>query len=59
MSALTIGILGLIAFIVLIFLGMNIGLALFLVGFVGYAAVVNPKAAYAILRTMPATQASN
>lgn len=59
MSALTIGILGLIAFIVLIFLGMNIGLALFLVGFVGYAAVVNPKAAFAILRTMPATQASN
>ena len=58
MSAVTIGILGLVIFIVLIFLGMNIGLALFLVGFVGYAAVVNPKAAMAILRTTPATQAS-
>ena len=58
MSAVTIGILGLIVFIVLIFLGMNIGLALFLVGFLGYAAVVNPKAAMAILRTTPATQAS-
>ena len=58
MSAVTIGILGLVVFIVLIFLGMNIGLALFLVGFLGYAAVVNPKAAMAILRTTPATQAS-
>jgi len=58
MSAVTIGILGLVVFIILIFLGMNIGLALFLVGFIGYAAVVNPKAAMAILRTTPATQAS-
>ena len=59
MSAVTIGILGLIVFIILIFLGMNIGLALFLVGFVGYATVVSPKAAMVVLRTMPATQASN
>ena len=58
MSSLTIGIIGLIVFIILIFLGMNIGLALFLVGFVGYALVVTPKAAMGVLQTMPATQAS-
>ena len=58
MTSLTIGIIGIIVFMVLIFLGMNIGLALLLVGFVGYAAVVNPVAALALLRTDPATQAS-
>ena len=58
MTSLTIGIIGIIVFLVLIFLGMNIGLALLLVGFVGYAAVVNPTAALALLRTDPATQAS-
>ena len=58
MSTLMIGVVGIILFIVLIFLGMNIGLALLLVGFLGYAAVVNPVAAFALLRTDPATQAS-
>ena len=58
MSALTVGVIGIVVFIVLIFLGMNIGLALLLVGFAGYAAVVNPVAAFALLRTDPATQAS-
>ena len=54
-----IGILGIIVFLVLIFLGMNIGLALLLVGFVGYAVVLNPAAAIGLLRTVPAAQASN
>ena len=58
MSSLTIGIIGIIIFLVLIFLGMNIGLALLIVGFVGYAVIVNPVAALALLRTDPATQAS-
>ena len=58
MSATAIGLLGLLAFVVLIFMGMNIGLALFLVGFAGYAAVLNPKAAMGLLRTMPVSQAS-
>ena len=58
MSSLTIGIIGIVVFLVLIFLGMNIGLALLIVGFAGYAAVVNPTAALALLRTDPATQAS-
>ena len=51
MSALMVGVLGIAAFIVLILLGMNIGLALLMVGFAGYAVVVNPTAAFALLRT--------
>ena len=53
-----IGVIGIVVFLVLIFLGMNIGLALMLVGFVGYAIIVNPTAALAMLRTDPASQAS-
>ena len=58
MSGVTIGVIGIVVFLVFIFMGMNIGLALLLVGFVGYAAVVNPVAALSQLRTDPATQAS-
>ncbi|MGN1001542.1 MAG: TRAP transporter large permease [Oscillospiraceae bacterium] len=59
MDPILIGVIGIVVFLVLIFMGMNIGLALLMVGFVGYAAVVNPKAALAQLRTDPATNASN
>lgn len=59
MNALTIGIIGIIALIVLIFLGMNIGMALMTVGFFGYAAVVNFKGAFSLLCTVPASQASS
>jgi len=58
MSAVTIGIIGIVAFLVLIFLGMNIGLALLLAGAAGYAVVINPAAAIGLLRKVPATQAS-
>ncbi len=58
MSAITVGVICIIAFLILIFLGMNIGLALLVTGFIGYAVVVNPVAALAVLRTDPATQAS-
>jgi len=58
MSAVTIGILGIAVFLVLIFLGMNIGLSLLLVGFAGYAVVLNPAAAIGLLRKVPSTQAS-
>ena len=58
MTSITIGVIGIVVFLLLIFMGMNIGLALLLVGFCGYAAVVNPTAALAQLRTDPATQAS-
>ncbi|MCE5253324.1 MAG: hypothetical protein LLG45_03795, partial [Actinomycetia bacterium] len=58
MSATLIGIIGIIVFLVLIFLGMNIGLALLIVGFVGYAVILDPSAAIGMLRKVPATQAS-
>ena len=51
--------LGVVVFLVLILLGMNIGLALLLVGFVGYAIVINPVAALTVLRTEPFTQGSS
>lgn len=58
MDATTIGIIGVVALIVLIFMGMNIGMALMTVGFMGYAAVTNIKAAFSVLSTVPSTQAS-
>lgn len=58
MNALTIGILGVVALIVLIFMGMNVGMALMAVGFFGFAAVTNFSAAFSVLCTVPSTQAS-
>ena len=59
MSLTAVAIIAIVVFLVLIMLGMNIGFALMLVGFVGYAVVVNPTAAIGVLRTIPATQASS
>jgi tripartite ATP-independent transporter DctM subunit len=59
MSTTAIAIVAVVIFLVLICLGMNIGLALMLVGTVGYAVVVNPTAALGLLRTIPATQAGS
>lgn len=57
MSSIVIGIIGIVALIVLIFLGMNIGTSMFFVGFVGYALVTNVNAAAGILGTVPVVQA--
>ena len=59
MSPSTIAALGVVIFLILILLGMNIGLALMLVGFVGYAMMVNLPAAIMVLRTEPTTQGSS
>lgn len=59
MSAFTIGIIGIVALLVLIFLGMNIGMALMTVGFWGYAAAINLTAANVVLSTVPSTQAGS
>lgn len=59
MSPAMIAALGVVVFLVLILLGMNIGLALLLVGFVGYAVVINPAAALTVLRTEPFTQGAS
>ena len=53
----TLAIIAIVAFLVLIMIGMNIGLSLFLVGTVGYAIAVTPAAAYGLLRSLPASQA--
>ncbi|MCL1896104.1 MAG: TRAP transporter large permease [Clostridiales bacterium] len=58
MTPLVIGIGGIIVFVILIFLSMNIGLAMMIVGVAGYALIVTPTAAFAQLRTDPATTAS-
>ena len=58
MSATLIAIIAIVIFLVLIFLGMNIGLALLLIGFAGYAVLVNPQAAIGLIRKVPSTQAS-
>ncbi|MDR2133132.1 MAG: TRAP transporter large permease [Clostridiales Family XIII bacterium] len=57
MSATLLGVIGIAVFLILIFMGMNIGLALLLVGAAGYAMIVNPAAAIGLLRKVPATQA--
>ena len=51
-------VLGIIVLLVLMFSGMNIGLAMTFVGFVGYAVVVNFTAALGVLQNVPASQAS-
>jgi len=50
-------ILGIVAFLVLIMLGMNIGLSLLLIGTIGYAFAVTPGAALGLLRSIPTSQA--
>ena len=57
MDATIVGLIGIAALLVLIFMGMNIGMALMSVGFIGFAAMTNVKAAISILSTVPSTQA--
>jgi len=52
-----IALIGIVILLLLMFNGMNIGWAMLLVGFVGYATVVNFKAAFGVLSTVPTTQA--
>ena len=60
-SLMLLAIIGLIGMLVLMFMGMNIGLSMFLVGFVGYACVMNWNwaAAFAMLRTNTVSNAMN
>lgn len=59
MDMTTIAVIGIVIFLVLIMLGMNIGLAMMLVGFVGYAYVLNIPAALTLMRTDPISQGSS
>jgi len=55
----TIAVIMLVAFICLILLGMNVGLAMLLTGTIGYALAVTPGAALGLLRSLPASQAGS
>ena len=59
MSATTLSVIGIIVLIVLLFLGINIGLGMLFVGFVGYMMAVNINAAIGQLKLAPFTIASN
>ncbi len=55
MSPLVIGVIGIIALIVVIFLGVNIGFAMIIVGFIGYAVLVNMTGAMGLFSSVPYT----
>jgi tripartite ATP-independent transporter DctM subunit len=59
MDPITLAIVAIVVFLVLIFLGMNIGLALTLIGTIGYAIAITPGAAFGLLRSLPASQAGS
>ena len=59
MDLTTLALLGIAAVIVLLILGVNVGIAMFFVGFFGYALATNMSAAYGVLRTTPISQAGN
>ena len=59
MNVTTVAIAGIIIMLVLLLLGMNIGLSMLIVGFVGYTLMTNFEAALGILRKVPVSTASN
>ncbi len=59
MSLTMIGVIGIICLVILIFMGMNIGLTMLAVGFIGFAIVVDMNAAIGLLQTVPFTNAAN
>lgn len=59
MSATLIGILGIVLLLVLLFLGMNIGFSMIVVGFLGYLVLVNSKAAMGLFASVPFTTVAN
>jgi hypothetical protein len=59
MSPIVVGILGIALMIGIIFLGMNIGLAMFFIGFLGFAYMTSFDTAMGVMRTVPYTNASS
>jgi len=59
LSLLTIGIIGVIALLVLLFLGMNVGFSMIAVGFVGYIIAINSQAALGVMKTVPFNTVAN
>lgn len=60
MSSIAIGLLGIVALLVLLYFGVHIGMAMTIVGFVGFTLVTgNPMAALGSLKTVPFTTSAN
>lgn len=59
MSPLVIGIIGVIVLLVLLFMGMNIGFTMVVVGFFGYAIIVNMKGAMGLFSSVPFSTIAN
>lgn len=59
MSLMTIAIFGIVALLIMMFIGMNIGLSMLLVGFIGFGLSVNWKAAIGVLQTVPYVQSAS
>ncbi len=59
MDPLLIGIIGIIALLVLLLIGMNIGISMAIVGFVGFTICTNLPAAIGMLKTVPFNTAAN
>ena len=54
-----VGVLGIVLLMILLFTGMIIGPVMALIGYLGFAYLVNPEASLAVLGTSPYTSASN
>lgn len=59
MNLTLLAVLGVVVMVILILSGMNIGMAMFLVGFVGYGLARNFEAAFGLLKTVPFSNAFN
>lgn len=59
MSPIVVGIIGIIALLVLLFIGMNIAFSMIVVGFIGYTMLVNMKAALGLFATIPFNTVAN
>ena len=54
-----VGLLGIAVMVALILLGVNIGMSMFIVGFVGYAYCVDLDVAFSLFKSVPFTQAAS
>jgi len=54
-----VGLIGILVLVILLFMGLHVGMTMLIVGFVGYAYVVNPVGALGVLKTILYTTGSN
>jgi tripartite ATP-independent transporter DctM subunit len=59
MNFMAVGLIGIAIMVTLILLGVNIGMAMFAIGFLGFAYVVDVKAAFSLFKTVPFSQAAS